>query len=318
MGKCKIYTMIALMLSLAVLAQADVVVKQKSSFSMAGVMDMEMNGTEYVKADRNATETSTMMTGGMMAMFSDSAKEMLSTQITRLDKRVMWNVNVDDSTYSEMSFDRFKETASEEPSGEQDEEEAEADMLGDPDQYDWTAQVTSSDKPEDINGFKCKNIITTATGVSKTNPDDKAQIVFEYWYSKDVEGYDELMNYRKAYAKATGVDMMEANENTSMFFDRYGDQFKEMQDKITKAEGYPIKTVIVVKGTQTGSAEEEDQQGTAAGMQEMMRAMMGASEPEASADGMVTIMSISNTIESITKQPVDGSKFEVPAGFNEE
>jgi hypothetical protein len=321
MGKLVRTIAILCVIGIAIPAQADVVVKQKSSFSMAGLMDMDMTGTEYVKADRSTNETSTTVTGGMMAMFGGQGQAMQTIEITRLDKGVAWDVKVEDSLYTERPLASIKQDMmDEESAGTQDEEEAEKNVLGDPDQYDWTVKVTTTDKPVDINGFKCKGITTTADGVSKTDPKDKAQMIFEYWYSKDVDGYDELMNYRNAYAKATGVDMMEANENTAMFFDKYGDQFKEMQDKMKNAEGYPIKTTVIVKGTQPAeeAGDENDKQGGEPDMQAMMKAMMGAKEQEKSADGMVTIMSITNTIESITKEPVDNSKFEVPAGFQPE
>jgi len=299
-----------LIISLAAIAGADVVIKMKSTVNTMGVMNADVEGVEYIRADRNAVESTIKMTGGMLAMLGDMGA-MKNINIDRLDKGVIWEINPKDMTYSEKPLASLKQEYEDESKKGQD------DMLGEAEKYEWTIEVKTEDTPVNISGFKCKGIIATAKGVSKENPTEKTDLLFEYWYAKDVDGYDELMEYRKNYASATGMDVIQSQKEIGQVFSRFGDEFKEMFAKMEQAEGYPIKTVINVKGsqklTQEGEDEEIDEKNVPPGMMNMMKGMMGGQEK--SADGMTTLLSVTSIVESIKEQPVADGQFEIPEGF---
>jgi hypothetical protein len=313
--KTNFYLVAILIIGLAAAAAADVVIKTKSTMNTMGFMSADVTGTEYVRADRNATESTTKMTGGMMAMMGGDKASIKTASINRLDKGLIWELNAKEMTYSEKPLASLKTDYEEE--GEQGQD----DMLGEADKYDWTIDVKTEDTPVDISGFKCKGIIATAKGVSKEDPTEKTDLVFEYWYAKDVDGYSELKEYRKNFAAATGLDIVQSQKDAGEIFTRFGDEFKDMFARMEKAEGYPIKTVITVKGSKKmmmqGEADEGmDEKNMPAGMAEMMKGMMGGQEK--SEDGMATLLSITSVVESIMKQPVDDSQYEIPEGYSKE
>ena len=310
MRKVSFFLAAFLIISLAAIAGADVVIKMKSTVNTMGVMNADVEGVEYIRADRNAVESTIKMTGGMLAMLGDMGA-MKNINIDRLDKGVIWEINPKDMTYSEKPLASLKQEYEDESKKGQD------DMLGEAEKYEWTIEVKTEDTPVNISGFKCKGIIATAKGVSKENPTEKTDLLFEYWYAKDVDGYDELMEYRKNYASATGMDVIQSQKEIGQVFSRFGDEFKEMFAKMEQAEGYPIKTVINVKGsqklTQEGEDEEIDEKNVPPGMMNMMKGMMGGQEK--SADGMTTLLSVTSIVESIKEQPVADGQFEIPEGF---
>jgi hypothetical protein len=308
--KINFFLVAALILSLAAIAGADVVIKVKSAVSTMGIMNADVEGIEYIRADRNAVESTVKMTGGMMAMLGEMGA-MKNINIDRLDKGVIWELNTKDSTYSEKPLTSLKQEY------EEAAQQGDDDMLGEAEKYEWTIEVKTEDTPVDINGFKCKGIIATAKGISKEDPTEKTDLLFEYWYAKDVAGYAELMEYRKNYASATGMDVIQSQKEIGQVFSRFGDEFKDMFAKMEQAEGYPIKTVINVKGSQKlteGSEDEEiDEENVPPAMMEMMKAMKGGKEK--SADGMSMLISVTSVVESIKKQPVADGQYEIPEGF---
>jgi hypothetical protein len=306
------FLIIALAIAMISGAQADVVVKMKSSVNTMGLMNADIQSTEYVNPDMSAMENTVDIKGGMMAMLGDVPQQK-TIEIDRLDKGIRWSVDLNDTSYTEQQLATLKENMPEEEQGEEE-------IFGEAENYDWTVQVTTVDEPVDINGFKCKGITAIAKGVSKEDPKQKTDINLEYWYAKDIDGYDELMAYQKKYSEATGMDMVESQKEFGQMFGEFGDEFGDLLTKIDNAEGYPIKTVLVVKGSAQDMGDvrdEETQKGAQPGMMEMFKGMMGqAAQPETE-DGMATLFSVTNVVESIKKETVEKSIYEVPEGFEQ-
>jgi hypothetical protein len=301
MRRLNLFLAIAIALSLAVALQADVVVKQKMNVQTGGFMNMEMDATEYFKGDKSYSGGTTKITGGMAAMMGEGTQTEFA-QITRLDKGVMWNLEPDKKTYSETNLISFQETMTGGETGA-------GKIAGDPSEYEWTVDITTSDDEVDINSFKCKNVIGKANGVHKEDPENKMLLTYEYWYTKDAPGFDELMNYGENFSKVTGIDVRLGREATRGIFSEFGAQFDEMVDKMVEAGGYPIKTIIKVEGTE--SAGEGGQ------MPPEMRAMMGMTGKPEGEGGMMTVFSLTSEVQSIEKKSVNSSIFDIPEGYTE-
>jgi len=306
----KLGLIFAAILLIAASAAADVVIKQKTAVDMMGFMNMDMDGTQYVKGDKSYTGGETKMKGGMAAMMGGGGASEFA-EITRLDKGVLWHLQPDKKTYTETNLSEFKEDMAK---GQQN-MPAEDD---DADQYDWTVKVTASDASENINGFDCKKITGDASGVKKDDPEDKVHIVYEYWYARDVAGYDELLSHYKKFGEVTGVDMMQAQHGAEQLFAKYSSQFGEMVEQMKKAEGVPIKMNIMVESTQAAEAAEEeapaDTEGMPPGMKEMLSGLMGRGQTK-SEGGMAKVFSMTNEVTSITTKAVDDGQFEIPADY---
>ena len=294
--------------TLIVPVQADVVIKQKSNMDMAGMFKMEVDATEYIKGDKGCTSSIIEVGGGMMAMMGQSST-METDEITRLDRKLMWTVDHSEKTYSETNLAVFKDMM-----GESGSMEGMPESEDNPDDYEWTVDVSTSDKKTDINGFKCENVIAKATGVKKDDPDNKMYLNYEYWYTSDVDGYDEIKAYHDQFDDITGVDMSENQQNAGMIFEKYGDQFDEMTEKMGETEGYPIRIVITVESE---GGESTGMSGMPSGMMDMM-GKMGKKGKSESKGGKTTVFSITTEVQSIEKKAIDDSKFEIPEGYNKQ
>ena len=308
--KVKLGSALAMISLLAASSPADVVIKQKTSVNVMGFMNMDMDGTQYVKGDKSCSSGDTKIKGGMAAMMGDAASSKFA-EITRLDKGVMWNLEPKEKTYTETKLASFQQDMAKGQEGV-------ADNAGNPEDYDWTTNVTSSDETENINGFKCKKITGEANGVKKDNPDEKMHLKYEYWYAKDVPGYDELQSHYKKFGEVTGVDMMQAQPGAEQLLGRYSSQLGEMAEQIKKANGVPIKMAIMVEGTQAAQGSQgempENTEGMPPGMKDMLSGMMNRGQAKGEG-GMTQVFSMTSEVTSIKKEAVDDSRFEIPADY---
>jgi hypothetical protein len=313
--KTSLLLSLAIALCLAMPAFGDVVVKHKSNAEMGGMMSMEMTGTDNVKSDRSYNEVTTKMTGGMMTMLGkDKPKETVS--ITRLDKGVVWDVDPEKKSYTEKTLESMKAKL-EDAKEESKDEKSESD-------YIWTVDVKTVDQRQNINGFDCKEVIGTATGVKKDTKADTIFITFDQWMANNVPGTTEMETYHKNYAKAIGADEMMADKNMGEMLKNYGGQFEALAVKMSEAGGYPIKMTMRVEnagkpGLEGEKAEESQEKNKS--MTEMMGKMFGkkkeanTEKKEESKNGRMTSFSFTNEVLSIEVKPVGDSQFEVPTGY---
>jgi hypothetical protein len=323
--KKNLILVLALMLGLLAMAHADVTVQMKTSLS--GLMGMSTEGQDiqYVKGDKSFHDISSKFTSGIMKTMT-GGKSNGTQQIIRIDKQLIWNVNQENKTYTEMNFDAFKQTVEQASSmmeGMQDKPE-------DPNDIVWTTDVKVSDKNETINGFDCKLVSGKATGISKKDPADTVIINMQYWLAKNVTGELEIQAFQQNYAKALGMDEMELQQGMKAMLKNYGDQFKQLADEIAKTKGYPVKTAIEVSAsktktgsTESGAVENEEQPQSVAGIMgklgnKLGKKAAGKDDKKEKADNPNRVFSMTTEIISISTSAIDESKFEVPAGYKKQ
>jgi hypothetical protein len=301
-----LFAVIACFLAGAVAANAEVTIKHKSSTEMGGMMSMEMSRVETYKSDRCYTESTSKMTGGMMAMMG-KGKPTQSVEITRLDKGVLWQLDIEKKKYSEEALASFKAKL----------EDAKEDSKKDQPEYTWTMEVTQIPTPQNINGFDCKGVIGKATGVNKKKTADTLFITYEQWMTDKVKGTAEVDEYQKNYAKAVGIDEMWAQENMATALGQYGNEFAELAIKVNQAGNYPIKTIITVEAAgvpadgESGSANRGD-------MMSQMSKMFGkknAEKPAGEDSGRTKSFMMTNEVLSVETSAIGDTKFEIPADY---
>ncbi len=304
----------------AVSAIADVVAKHKSSFEVAKIMSMEMTGIDYTKADRNYSEVTSKMTGGMMAMLG-KGKPKETVSITRIDKALLWELDTEKKHYKEQTFAELKKDM-EEMQGEADEAKDESDE----DEYVWTVEVKNIDGRQNINGFDCKGVIGIATGVKKKDPSDSLIITLEQWMAQNVPGAAEMETYHKNYAQAIGVDEMWAKQGMGEMLKQYGSQFQELGMKLNEAGSYPIKTIMTAESPARPGGEEGDEESSGAdnsmsGMMGKMSKMLGkqkeaeGEDAKAENGGRTKAFTMTNEVLSVELKSVPDSQFDIPTGY---
>jgi hypothetical protein len=300
-GEMKTVTFIlalVLLLGFFAVAQGDIVIKRKSSTEgMMGIGSGETMATEYYQVDRNCSEHEKI---------TEKGNQPQDIQITRLDKSLIWNLNVKKQTYRETPLESFKEIMAKAEESKVQDKETPGDTT-----YTWTFEITTPEGTKDINGFPCRNLTARAIGVNKKDPQDRMRITFDFWLSKDVPSMAELEEYSKNYAKALGLGDYQVQQDMTQMANQYGAHFAELSAKLKEVGGYPIKTTMMIE---KGSGSDQEGQKQAAAMAKL-GGLFGKKTPKQSADGMMTLTSMSNEIVSIQSTSVDAAKFEVPAGF---
>jgi hypothetical protein len=312
----------AAILGLAIIAQADVTVQMKTTFS--GLMGMSTEGqdVQYIKGDRSFHDVSSKFTSGIMKTMT-GGKNNGTQQIVRIDKQLIWNIDANNKSYTEMNFDAFKqslEQASSAMEGMQGKPEG-------PKDYTWTVDVKTSDKSETISGFDCKLVTGKATGVSKKDPADTAVILMQYWLGANVTGQQEIQAFQQNYAKSLGLDEMELQQGMKAMFNNYGDQFKELAAEMAKTKGYPVKTAIEVTSSKTKSGSSESEASSGEDQQQSISGIMGKlggkfgkkatgkDDKKEKDSNPNTVFSLTTELISISTGAIDNAKFEIPAGY---
>jgi len=305
MKLARITLMVLMIMGLAAIAGADVVVKSKIVTNILAAGSTEVMHTEYMKADRSYGESTTKMTGGMMAMLGN--KEQKSVDITRLDKGLIWTLNPKKKNYRELSFEELKVKSPNKP-------KAGAGAMGggtDPEKYEWDIKVDELANEEKVGEYACKGMVAKAKGINKEDPEDVVVVTYKQWYTDKVPGFKTYQQFQGAFAEQLGSDQFGEQRRLANMLSMFGDKLDVLMEKMKEIEGVPMKSTMLVERTrapyQPAEGEEEDP------MKAQMRAMLG--EPEKTESGMYKIFSIESEVLSVEESSVEAGQFELPEGY---
>lgn len=294
-------------LALAAAVNADVTIKKMVAFEMSGMPASELTSIEKIQGEKSVSQTE--FTGGaMMGMMGGEQPTQIN--ITRLDKGVLWNVNNRSKTYDEIDLTTLKEMMDQGQMGMPSGNKA-AD-------YEWTYDTKKEDRTTE-NGFKCKAVISIASGVNKSDPADKAELRYELWLAEDVPGQEELDGYNNKYMETIGIDPMDQAAQIKKLAGEFGQNFEKMAESFKGLKGYPIKTVITSRQSKApgipGMPEGEEMDPEALAM---MQKMMGGKAAQPSEDGMNTVFSVTTEVVEIKTAAVEKADFDIPEGYTKQ
>jgi hypothetical protein len=102
--KLTLFAVAALLLFALATLHADITIKSTvTSKGLVGLTNMEGTQTQMIAGDKAKTASTFKMTNKVME-FIGAGKPQESTEITRLDKELFWDVNVKDQEYKERTF----------------------------------------------------------------------------------------------------------------------------------------------------------------------------------------------------------------------
>lgn len=172
---------IVLLLGMSTVAVADVVITQTSTMETMGMGGSNIDMTLSIKGDKHYGK---IVTAANMPGMPGGGQSMETVTITRLDQGVSWVLNGMSNSYSETNLTELK--------AETQAQQADmAKMAESADAYEWDVKVDRLGD-SDISGFACQGIKGVATGVKKSNPDEKSRITYEAWFGRDLPGQDEI------------------------------------------------------------------------------------------------------------------------------
>lgn len=292
---------------------ADLVYKSKASTSgIMGMGKMDMETTTMLKGDKQRQDTKTKFAGAM-TQFMPGGGEQNQLTITRLDKDLIWTINLTEKTYTEMTFDQMKKMMERVKTQvkEKPEEEVETKL-----QFD----VKKTGQKKKIGGYECEEYIITMVAEGRDPQTGKAQefeVQTDLWVSPKVEGYDQLQDFQMKMAQKMGWEGGQY-ANFAQGLGQFGLDTEGMAKKMNEIKGFPMLTMVKMKASGDEIAESEEQR---AEQEEQMRKameMMGKKMEKEEPREKGVIFEMTTEVIEIQTKGVTDSEFELPEGLKKQ
>jgi hypothetical protein len=326
---------------------ADVSIKQTTTTKgLAGILDAEVKSENCIQGDRNCTEAQTRFTSKLMK-FATGGKATKTSSIARLDKDLVWEVNHQDKSYTEMTFaqmrammDSLKTMMAGGPMGgtPAKTEIDTSEVTYAPPKFD----VKKTGLKETIAGYPCEQTILTMT-VEGTNKKtgEKFQMLttMDMMMAQDVPGRDEYEQFGRKMAEKMGLGMDAASAQSMMSaLGAYGIDAKKLAEESAKLKGFPMRQVVTFAGqgkqfassetTQKGeNGEKESAEEEKSGGNDVAAKALGSlfgkkkSDKKKAGEGKSAekpddaIFKMTTEVTEISTGAVPATRFEVPAGY---
>ncbi len=328
---------------------ADVTVQRlvKSS-GMGGLGAFETTEKMMVSGDKECTQGITKYSGKFSSLMNKGSKE--ATSITRLDKELIWNIDNDKKTYTEMTFEQMKKLM-----------ESMSAMLSNPAKQDslrkameklnTTVDVQKTGEKKTIAGLECERMILSMkseTMDASGKPVDTTWVKNDVWMTPLSKVPAELYDFDTKMAEKMGL--MEGGPMAGLL-SQYADAMKKLQDKLKELKGYPLASTFSIvmsthaqtqPTTQTQAEASADQQKEAeeetpvtekkdvksaigglfkkkakdeAKNKEEEKQKENAAKEQTQAGQPKTVVEVTSETQSIETGGIDATIFEIPAGY---
>jgi hypothetical protein len=331
MRTARMWPIIVLAVGLLVIPElvaADVVVKQKTSATMAGgVIKSSGTITTAISGDKQRSD-SEMKT--KLVIVSSTVK---TTDIMRLDKELVWNLDNKKKTYTEMTFAEMRamldslqaemQKAGEE-SGKDDE-----DYEVSPPEF----KVEKTGKTATIAGYSCgEYIMTVITRAKDKKTGDTGSFTLhnQMWMTTDWAGQAEYEAFAVKMAQKMGFGR--GMESAQTYLAMMGVGAEDLSTEMGKIGGFPMKQEMTMytfgapaaqkeagKEQSTDTAEESksptDNLAKLGGLFGKKKDKEKEEKSKDSAAGPGALFSMTIEVESLSSGSVDAGQFEIPTGY---
>jgi hypothetical protein len=341
---------VALMLVSAGVVRADVTVQRLvKSGGFGGIGAFETTEKLMISGDKECTKGTTKYSGKFSSLMNKAAKE--ATSITRLDKELIWNLDSDKKTYTELTFEQMRQMMESMGSLGGILNQAKADSLRKAmEKLSSTVEVNKTGEKKTISGLECERVILTLRSeITDTmgNVTDTTWVKNDLWMVPIDKVPSELRNFDLKMAEKLGF--AEGGPMAGLL-NQYADAMKKLQEKLKELNGYPLASTFsivttthaqdnakpedqVKDTTQQQTAQEEESQTTE--KKDVKSALGGLFKKKAkeetkkkeeqkqkeeqekaqSQPGPKTVLEMTTETQSISTSGVDASLFEIPAGY---
>jgi hypothetical protein len=299
----------------------------------------------FARESREPTVSTHLIKGNRMASMTKDR-----TTILDLDKETITTIDTAKKTYSVMTFAEMKQMMED---ARKKMEEAQQKMKGQNPSasgIQMNAKVSSNatGQTKTVQGLAAKEIVTTITmEMQAADQPQQGQpaamtIVTDSWLAP-VPGYDEVKAFYLKVATKMGSMFGSSMPQMGMMRADVSKGMEESAKALAKLDGVPVETVTKMSsagGPSDGGAAQNQQQSNApnspaaalgrlagiGGLGGFGRNRKKADEPQQappdqpqqqSGSGSASLMETTTQMNSFSSAPIDGSKFEVPAGFKQ-
>ncbi len=235
------------------IASADVTMQQRIEIQAGGAMSMfnsTANITMLLSGDKSRSDTVMEVKPGMMGRLMKAGN---NSNITRLDKDLIWTLSTTKKQYTEMTFAEMR--AQMNTSMEQLESLQGSGGSALPvseESCEWSPMVVNTDKTgkkEKFAGVKATQYIINVSRTCTDKASNKACNItwtLDNWMAKKMPGNAELNAYQKAMAEKMGLDQLMAQGQgmSAVLLKMFGDGWSDIFEEADDLKGYPMKSVM--------------------------------------------------------------------------
>lgn len=194
-----------------------------------------------VRPDRKSTDGTFKFTGAVMGRL---VKEQRSIRIIRLDRDLMWDIDLNGNKYTERPITQIDiKSAQTDPASKPGLETVYIE--------DCCKTVTNIKKPgtkKTINNIDTTLVVLTAeTKCQDGAQADAAKTTIEMWIADSLKLGPELSRFEEAYAKKTGFDPALFKDAAGAESMKMFPSLIEMSARMKDIKGYPILTTVIIE-----------------------------------------------------------------------
>jgi len=255
---------LVLTLLLASTAAADVTIRETTvSEGLGGFGNGTTHRTMTVAGDVSRSEDEATYTGRFKTL-AGGGKPRTSVSITRIDREVIWDLDPQKKTYTELTFAEMRELMAK---GLAEADRSARDAEPGDDEMTFTVDVRRTGAKQDVNGFAAEQVIVTCVGRPKNAAKDakggEVRIVMDQWLAKSAPGAKEMAEFGRRFAAKMGLDPQLSNIAGTVQR-MYGGAMKELAAKMKDLDGYPVRSTFTIDGS-SGAAAAQGQESVAEG-----------------------------------------------------
>lgn len=327
--------------------QADVTVQRMvKSSGLGGFGAFETTEKLMISGDKETNAGTTKFSGKFSSLMNKSAKE--ATSIMRLDKELIWTVDHEKKTYTELTFEQMRKMM-----------ESMSALFTDPakedsirkamDRLNAQVDVNKTGEKKTVAGLECERVILTIRGENKDtiqNVTDTTWVKNDAWVAPMDKVPSELRDFELNMAEKLGF-----TEGGAMagLLKQYADAMKKLQDKFKELNGYPLASTFSIVTTthaqekakaesqvkdtteqqtaeeETPTTEQKDVKSTLGGLfkkkakdeakKKEEQKQKEKQEKAQAQPGPKTILELTTETQSIGASSIDPSVFEIPSGY---
>lgn len=239
----------------ATAARADVVIEQTLDLDgVAGFSMLAMQGTSVTSLtpDKSRVDSDMKFKSALVNRFA--GKYGNSSQIVRLDKGVVYDLQHKDKKYTEMSFAEMRGAMDKAMQQMEAAAEQQPQTLPvDAEECQWSSPVVEAKETGEratIAGADTRRVLVS---LKQTCTDPKTQKAcdmvwtVDQWLASQVPGEDESKAFALNYAKQLGFDSASVQAmqgRMQQAFGQYKDSWTEAMKKASEFQGYPLKSAL--------------------------------------------------------------------------
>lgn len=198
-----------------------------------------------IKGDRQKRLTAMEVDKTMAEAMRKAGRSLVTSDIIRLDRTLVWDLDHDEQTFTEQKFVRSAAQAVKLQAAKRISMPAAEDTSTcAPPEISVDLKRTGSSKK--ILGFPCEQVVLTMTTVrmdARTKTSRETRIVYDAWLTRAFPGYNEIRTFTKSQSEITGTPTFDLPGMDAMK-SSMADVMEKLKQRAGELEGFTLLSTI--------------------------------------------------------------------------